>query len=439
MKKSYLLVLFSFLFLPLSLSYGQFWVENFDYPVGQLTSGGGGGNVSDSNWLSFSGTGFYIPVVSGSLTFTGYPASGIGNKVVLVAATTSAEDARRDYPQQSGDGTKVYASFLVNVQATQASGVSYFAALYSTAASGGGYRSRVFVQSGTTGVQFGFEGSGSTPVFYPTEYPLNTTVLIVISYEFLAGTDSAKMWINPAISSSEPLANVVFGVGSEPPYLNAFALRQASTSGAAQTPDAEIDGIIVGNAWIQVVPVEFTLFSSVVDGNNVILNWSTATELNNFGFEVQRSIEEDEFVTVGFVNGSGTTTEAKNYRFVDKYLSAGNYTYRLKQVDFNGTFSYSDEVNVDVTSLPVQFVLAQNYPNPFNPSTTIKFSIPQSSNVTLKIFNTLGQEVSTLINQNMESGLHTINFDASQLNSGIYFYRLDADQFSQVRKMTLIK
>ena len=96
-------------------------------------------------------------------------------------------------------------------------------------------------------------------------------------------------------------------------------------------------------------------------------------------------------------------------------------------------------MNVDVTSLPIQFELAQNYPNPFNPSTTIRFSIPQSSNVTLKIFNTLGQEVSTLINQNMESGVHTINFDASQLNSGIYFYRLDADQFSQVRKMTLIK
>jgi len=95
-------------------------------------------------------------------------------------------------------------------------------------------------------------------------------------------------------------------------------------------------------------------------------------------------------------------------------------------------------VNVDVSAL-MQFELAQNFPNPFNPSTTIKFSIPQSSNVTLKIFNTLGQEVSTLINQNMESGVHTINFDASQLNSGIYFYRLDAGQFSEVRKMTLIK
>jgi hypothetical protein len=438
MKKSYLLVLFSFLFLPLSLSYGQFWVENFDYPVGQLTSGGGGGNVSDSNWLSFSGTGFYIPVVSGSLTFTGYPASGIGNKVVLVAATTSAEDARRDYPQQSGDGTKVYASFLVNVQATQASGVSYFAALYSTAASGGGYRSRVFVQSGTTGVQFGFEGSGSTPVFYPTEYPLNTTVLIVISYEFLAGTDSAKMWINPAISSSEPLANVVFGVGSEPPYLNAFALRQASTSGAAQTPDAEIDGIIVGNAWSQVVPVELTSFTAVANEDDVILNWSTATELNNFGFEVQRSVAGNEFATVGFVNGHGTTTEAKDYRFVDANLTAGNYTYRLKQVDFNGTFAYSDEVNAEVTS-PAQFELAQNYPNPFNPATTIRFALSESGNIKLTVYNLVGEQVAVLVDGFKEKGVHTINFNASELNSGVYVYKIETNGFVQSRKMIFLK
>ena len=181
-----------------------------------------------------------------------------------------------------------------------------------------------------------------------------------------------------------------------------------------------------------------TSFTAVTNNGDVVLDWSTATELNNFGFEVQRAIAGNEFATIGFVNGNGTTTEAKTYRFVDPNLTSGNYTYRLKQVDFNGTFSYSDEVNVDVTAL-VQFELSQNYPNPFNPSTIIKFSIPQSSNVTLKVFNTLGQEVKTLIDQNMESGVHSISFNATDLNSGIYFYRLDAGQFSEVRKMTLIK
>jgi hypothetical protein len=188
----------------------------------------------------------------------------------------------------------------------------------------------------------------------------------------------------------------------------------------------------------QIIPVELSSFSAKAIDGNVTINWSTASELNNSGFEVQRAFEGKEFVTIGFVPGHGTTTEARSYRFVDAGLSAGGYTYRLKQIDFNGTFAYSDEVNAEVTS-PVQFELAQNYPNPFNPSTTIKFSIPQNSNVTLKIFNTLGQEVKTLLNQNMESGVHTINFDASELNSGIYFYRLDAGQFSEVRKMTLIK
>ncbi len=185
------------------------------------------------------------------------------------------------------------------------------------------------------------------------------------------------------------------------------------------------------------IPVELTSFVASVNENNVTLSWSTATETNNQGFEIQRS-NGNEFLAIGFVSGNGTTTEVKTYSYTDRNLAAGSYSYRLKQVDFDGTFAYSDVVNADVTA-PVQFELSQNYPNPFNPSTTINFSIPQSSIVTLKVFNTLGQEVKTLVNQNMESGVHSISFDASDLNSGIYFYRLDAGQFSEVRKMTLIK
>jgi len=188
----------------------------------------------------------------------------------------------------------------------------------------------------------------------------------------------------------------------------------------------------------QILPIELTLFSATASNMDIILSWSTATEVNNAGFEIQRIEGEIEFVAIGYVPGHGTTTESKNYKFIDANLSSGSYTYRLKQIDFDGTFSYSYEVNVDVIS-PVQFELTQNYPNPFNPSTKIKFAIPQSSDVTLKVYNALGQEVSTLINQFMESGIHTINFDASILNSGIYFYKLNAGHYSDVRKMTLIK
>ncbi|MCW9066440.1 MAG: T9SS type A sorting domain-containing protein [Ignavibacteriaceae bacterium] len=184
------------------------------------------------------------------------------------------------------------------------------------------------------------------------------------------------------------------------------------------------------------IPVELTSFAASVNPGSVTLSWSTASETNNQGFEIQRTIGSD-FYTIGFVEGNGTTTEINNYSYTDRNLTAGNYSYRLKQIDFNGRYEYSNVINVDVA--PEQFELSQNYPNPFNPSTTINFSIPQSSIVTLKVFNTLGQEVKTLVNQNMESGVHSISFDASELNSGIYFYKLDAGQFTEVRKMTLIK
>jgi len=185
------------------------------------------------------------------------------------------------------------------------------------------------------------------------------------------------------------------------------------------------------------IPVELSSFAASVDQNNVTLTWSTATETNNQGFEIQRS-NGNEFFTVGFVSGHGTTTETNNYSYVDIDLTAASYSYRLKQVDFDGSFAYSSTINVEVTT-PVQFELSQNYPNPFNPSTSINFTIPQSSIVTLKVFNALGEEVKSLVNKQLESGTHSITFDATDLNSGIYFYRIEAGQYSDVRKMTLIK
>ncbi|UCH66823.1 MAG: T9SS type A sorting domain-containing protein, partial [Ignavibacterium sp.] len=179
-------------------------------------------------------------------------------------------------------------------------------------------------------------------------------------------------------------------------------------------------------------------FTASVSGNTVTLNWATATELNNDGFEVQRSTAENVWEKIAFIAGNGTTTEERNYSFIDNNLAVGQYSYRLKQIDFDGTSELSDVVNVEVIN-PAQYALSQNYPNPFNPSTTINFTLPEASNVTLKIFNTLGEEVSVLVNRVMEAGTHNVNFDASQLQSGIYFYRLEAGTFNQVRKMTLLK
>ena len=147
---------------------------------------------------------------------------------------------------------------------------------------------------------------------------------------------------------------------------------------------------------------------------------------------------ENQFVQIGFVPGSGTSTEARTYSFSDTKVTSGNYTYRLKQVDFNGSFEYSNEVNVDI-NIPDVYSLSQNYPNPFNPSTLIKYSVAKDGFVNVSIFNLLGEKVATLVNSNMKAGSYELNFNASQLSSGVYFYSIEAGDFKAVKKMMLMK
>ncbi|GMU86319.1 MAG: hypothetical protein AMXMBFR48_15610 [Ignavibacteriales bacterium] len=192
-----------------------------------------------------------------------------------------------------------------------------------------------------------------------------------------------------------------------------------------------------------VVPVELTSFKASSTGNNVQLNWATATEVNNRGFEIQRKSSNGDFVSVGFVGGNGTTTDRKEYAFVDKNVTSGSYSYRLKQVDFDGRFEFSDAVNVDVEA-PAKFELSQNYPNPFNPSTKINFGLETDAQVKLTIFNILGQQVAVLANGFMTAGNHSVAFDAKNLTSGIYMAKLEAvgingKNFNSFIKMTLNK
>lgn len=430
MKKSYLLLIISFLILPMALSFGQILNENFNYPVGDSLTGHG--------WTKHSGAAFTILVQAGSLTYTGYPSSGIGNHVVITGGSGSREDVNVGFDSLANNGDVIYYSFLANVASASAT-QDYFIHIgrRSSPTTFTLFSARVYVQDVSGNLRFGLSNT-STATMGTTNFSYNTTYLVFVKYTInTGGADECRLWV---FSSGVPLNEAAAGTPevlnsatSGQDVINAIALRQGG-----QSYSVLVDGIRVSTQWGDLVPVEFTSFTSLVDGNNVILNWSTATELNNLGFEIQRSVAGNEFATIGFVSGHGTTTEAKNYRFIDANLNQGSYTYRLKQVDFNGTFSYSDQINVEVIS-PVNFELSQNYPNPFNPGTTIKFAIPQSSNVTLKIFNALGQEVQTVLNQNMEAGVHSVDFNASELNSGVYFYRLDAGSFSEVRKMTLIK
>lgn len=186
------------------------------------------------------------------------------------------------------------------------------------------------------------------------------------------------------------------------------------------------------------VPVELISFTADVNENNITLNWSTATETNNQGFDVERFVESLKWEKIGFVQGSGTTTELRSYSFVDENVTEGKYSYRLKQIDFDGSFEYSDVVEIEVGT-PNQYSLEQNYPNPFNPTTRISYSIKEKGLVTLRVFDILGNEVRTLVNEEQDAGNYKVEFSATSFASGIYFYSLQSGEFLSTKKMILLK
>ncbi len=190
--------------------------------------------------------------------------------------------------------------------------------------------------------------------------------------------------------------------------------------------------------WDKPLPVELASFTSIVSGNNAILNWTTAKETNNSGFAVER-YAEGIWTEVGFVKGNGTTTLPVDYIYTDKNLNSGLYGYRLKQVDFNGNFVYLDLNGMVAIGSPDRFSLAQNYPNPFNPTTTIVYGIPNNGPVTLKVYDNLGREVRTLVNEPKTAGFYTLTFSAPDLSSGVYFYKLESGNFVTVKRMILMK
>ncbi len=212
-------------------------------------------------------------------------------------------------------------------------------------------------------------------------------------------------------------------------------------SGGSVGIGTTMDYVVV--KYSQIIPVELTSFTADADKGEVELRWQTATETNNKGFEVERSQESGagtrNWENIGYVQGYGTTTEPKTYSFNDNNVVSGIYTYRLKQIDFDGTCKYSNEIEVSV-NLPLQYSLSQNFPNPFNPITTIEFSLPENvNNARLTIYNTLGEKVAELVNQTLEAGKHRYNWDAANAATGLYIYELRSDNFIAVKKMILLK
>jgi hypothetical protein len=190
-------------------------------------------------------------------------------------------------------------------------------------------------------------------------------------------------------------------------------------------------------------PVELSDFRSNVKINNVMLNWSTVSENNNSGFDIERSVIKDEiieaFEKISFVKGFGTTTLPKQYIFTDKNLNTGKYEYRLKQIDYNGNIEYFYLPEKVLIGVPQEFKLSQNYPNPFNPLTKISYELPKDGSVILKIFDNIGKEIRTIVNEFKSAGYYAIEIDGINLPSGLYFYRIVTNGFTETKRMILLK
>ena len=231
----------------------------------------------------------------------------------------------------------------------------------------------------------------------------------------------------------------------------------ASVQVTASDPSGSDVGTILidstGTQWngqMIALPIQLVSFNALVNpsGAGALLRWSTLSEVNNYGFEVQRgALAGGDFVTVSgaVIPGHGTTTVPRDYSYADGSVQAGTWYYRLKQIDLDGTVHYSDPAKVDLQGggtaqdVPAVFSLGQNFPNPFNPETTIRYSLPSRAHVFLAIYNALGERVAVLAEGEQESGFHEVRFDGSALASGVYFYRLQSPGFVQTKRLSLVK
>lgn len=421
-----------------SIAQAQTLTESFDYSAGD--------SVGAHGWTSFSGGATNrLLVTAPGLDFPGYQQPGLGNSVKL---RNTGQDAYKPLSSNVNSGT-LYAFFIVNVDTarTVAGGGDYFVGLLPSTSTTN-YTCRIYIRnsvSKTDTFAFGITKnaiSGGAVVWSDSIYRRATNYLVCAKYQFNTGStadDEVSLFVfdsAPPNFEPSPTIGPVTGTTTDVADIGRFALRQGLATTSATLL---LDEIFVATSWTTALPVELASFSAIISGRDVTLNWSTVSELNNHGFSVERKERNGQWFELGFVNGSGTSSETRNYSFSDRNVQTGSYSYRLRQIDFNGNFEYfelSHEVSI---GLPEQYALHQNYPNPFNPVTQVTFELPLSGVARLDIFDLSGKLVKTVLNEYRSAGFHTAELNGSQMSSGAYIYRLTFDGGSISRRMMLVK
>ncbi|MEO6696042.1 MAG: T9SS type A sorting domain-containing protein [Ignavibacteria bacterium] len=416
-----------------SQCYSQIFVENFDYPPGTIIS-------TTPVWDIFNAGINPIKVFSPGLTLPYYAGSDIGNKVLLFA---TGEDVFAAITPNLVSGS-VYVSFMHNLSLSSNFGKN-FLDLCST---DNIFVARVYAKTAGGGYQLGITKSDEPFISYgSTIYTDQVSYLVIVKYVFNPGVndDEVSLFVYsqsdpPPDIESFPTIGPFTGASTDAGNISRIILRQGS---GPTEPHVSIDGIYIDTVWNQVLlPVELVSFNFSIIGRNVTLNWATTSETNNSHFEIERS-SNDVWNKVGQVQGYGTTSISHNYAFADAGLTSGSYNYRLKQVDYNGNFEYFNLNNEVKINAPSNFTLLQNYPNPFNPSTKITFNMPSEGKVMLRIFDNSGKEIRTVMNKIIAAGYHDVVVNASEMPSGIYFYKIDiqtsTNNFVSAKKMILLK
>jgi len=411
--------------------------ERFNY--GSTTDTLTNTSIGGTLWKRHSGTGGPIGYLTSSLTYTGYASSGTGGSVQLFNSTASREDANAVINTTTSGS--LYVSFLLNVTASGGTVGDYFFHVNDSQGNtiSGNFRGKLWIKDGSSAGTFVLgltKGAAVSSAVFSSNYNLNTTYLVVTKYVFNTATaadDSVYAWVFASgIPTTEPAGQLVATdiTSSDLSKVRSVCLRQ----GSAGVDSVIVDGIRVSTLWANTpLPVQFTSFNAAKSNNTVVLNWATASEMNNDRFEIEKSSDNKNFVTIGDVKGAGNSSLTLNYTFTDMNLLNGTSYYRLKQIDLDGNTSFSKTLIVTNT---VAKNISTMLPNPFSNELNIHVNSSVNTPATIELIDMLGKVHYSGV-ELLSSGDNKININTQQLNNGIYFVRVNIN--GEVTTQKIIK